>query len=295
MIPAAQQLEVSVRPELPPLRASRGVVLLGLVLIAAAWITRASGNVVDLDLWHELALARETVRLAHVPHGDLFAYTPTVTPSVNHEWGAGLLAYAVLAAGGTGLVLWNLALAGGALSLAVACAWSRRADPCIVAIAGIVAMPMMALGLAPVRAQAYSFLFFASLLYAIERDRQGVRWAIPAWCPVFLLWVNVHGSFVLAFVPLAWYWLYAVLRRRPSVHIAAAALAMAALICASPYGTAMYSHLWRTLRMSRPFIDEWGPIWSGKFVPLLRPLVLSIAVCLYAIWITSRGKASAET
>ena len=37
------------------------IVWLGLVLVFAAWAFRTSHGVVDVDLWHELSLARETV------------------------------------------------------------------------------------------------------------------------------------------------------------------------------------------------------------------------------------------
>src|SRR4030042_2489104 len=52
-----------------------------------------SNNIVDLDLWHQMALIREAIALGHFSLEDHFAYTPTVFPSVHHEWGAGAIAY----------------------------------------------------------------------------------------------------------------------------------------------------------------------------------------------------------
>ena len=57
---------------------------------------------VDPDLWHEMALFREAVTLGHLPDDDCFAYTPTISPSVHHEWGTGAVLYGVTAALGWG-------------------------------------------------------------------------------------------------------------------------------------------------------------------------------------------------
>ncbi len=49
----------------------------------------ALNTFVDPDIWHEMALFREALALGYLPLADQFAYTPTVYPSVHHEWGTG--------------------------------------------------------------------------------------------------------------------------------------------------------------------------------------------------------------
>ena len=53
-------------------------------------------NFCDPDMWHEMSLFRQTLIEGSVPTEDRFAYTPTVSPSIHHEWGAGAIFYAVL-------------------------------------------------------------------------------------------------------------------------------------------------------------------------------------------------------
>src|SRR5262249_37862685 len=48
---------------------------------------------VDIDVWHEMSLFREALRAGWIPYIDRFAYTPTISPAVQHEWGAGAIAY----------------------------------------------------------------------------------------------------------------------------------------------------------------------------------------------------------
>lgn len=61
--------------------------------LLSMYLMRITDNVVDPDLWHQMALIRESIRLGYIPLKDQFSYTPTVFPSVQHEWGAGAIAY----------------------------------------------------------------------------------------------------------------------------------------------------------------------------------------------------------
>jgi hypothetical protein len=262
-----------------------GIVWLGLVLVFAAWAFRTSHGVVDVDLWHELSLARETAKLGSVPQTDSFAYTPTIAPVVNHEWGAGAIGYLALHfMGAPGIVALTFGTLAGACLFAAVCAWKQQADERILALAGILVAPLFTIAFPPVRAEAYSLVFFGSLLCAIEFDRRGLRWALPAWCPVYVMWANCHASFVLAFIFLGVYWLSAVWERRRNIHILGLIAFLVGLIAINPYGLAMYPFLWRTLRMSRSAVEEWVPVWHGRFAPLLRPIFMSLALVLYGVW-----------
>jgi len=264
---------------------SFGLVWLGLVLILSAWATRTSHGVIDIDLWHQLSLARETAQLGAVPQTDSYAYTPTITPLVHHEWGAGIIEYWALSlAGAAGIVALTFSSLAAACFFAVACAWRQKADERILALAGIIVAPLFAMGFQPVRAQAYSLVFLAALLFLIELDRQGVRWALFAWCPVFVLWVNCHASYVLAFAILGIYWLTSLWERRRSFHILGVMALCSGLMAVNPYGLAMYPYMWRALRMPRTMVDEWSPVWHGRFAPLLRPFLISVALVVYSVW-----------
>jgi len=248
-------------------------------------IAQITGNVVDLDLWHELAFAREIVRLGYVPQGDLFAFTPTVYPSVNHEWGAGMIAYAVLnVAGGAGIVLLNALLGAAVLVLASEHSRRRGVKPAMVAMAALPALLLLGRGLLPVRAQAYSYVLFAALLLMLSQDRLGsLRW-VALWVPLFVLWVNLHASFVLAFAVIVLCAADAMLNRRPSSRLWALLPVMAALVCVNPFGSEMYRHLFRTLAMARPLIDEWRPVWQADDAAgLLKMLATSLPIFGYAV------------
>ena len=71
-------------------RIAKWLLIAGLL---AFLFSRTASCVVDLDLWHELALAREVMQSGYVPWQDHFAFTPKLDIVVHHEWGAGMIAY----------------------------------------------------------------------------------------------------------------------------------------------------------------------------------------------------------
>ena len=74
----------------------------------------AAPALLDPDMFHEMALAREILATGRVPLADSFAYTPTVMPVIHHEWGTGVVLYVVAMHGGmVGMYLLLVALAAG--------------------------------------------------------------------------------------------------------------------------------------------------------------------------------------
>ena len=149
--------------------------------LLAFLFSRTASAGVDLDLWHELALAKEVLLTGHVPWEDHFAYTPKLDIVVHHEWGAGVIALLMTKAFGPGgLLVVKFSLIFG---LAGVC-WntSRRRGASALAT-GLVAGLAIVLGdysFATVRAQMYSYLLTGFLLWGFDRDRAGDRRLVPA-------------------------------------------------------------------------------------------------------------------
>ena len=219
----------------------------------------------DLDMWHEMALIRESLAAGHLLVTDRFAYTPTVSPMVDHEWGAGAILYGLASVGGSWpIVALKYLLALATAALALKCARLRGASFETLSLLAPPAIPLFGLGCSTLRAHAYSFFFLALLLYFLELDSGGNRRWILAWAPLFVLWVNIHGGCIMGIVVLALYWAEQVARRRPHLHVLGAIALSFSAMAVNPFGLAYYRHMWETLRMPRPEIDEWWPIWRGS-------------------------------
>jgi hypothetical protein len=281
-----------------------GILVLGL---------RILGNVrtIDLDLFHEMALIREALALGRIPMEDVFAYTSSVSPVVHHEWGTGAVLYFVvvgLGLGANGLVLLRLLLLAGVVACCVAVARSRGAGWTEMAVAAPLGIVLFWPGLSPVRAHMFTFLFLALLLVILERERKGDRRWLLLWPPLFVLWLNMHGGFVVGVGLLGLYagerFFRAAWEERKEEqktgtmkgvalpyafgrtwHLLLAVAVTVPLLVVNPYGLDYIPYIWHALAMDRPYMTEWYPLWSPNFrgAPLLLFLA-AVSLAGYTLW-----------
>lgn len=240
--------------------------LLKASIVAAIVVTilaRTCVNIVDIDIWHQMALAREIFASGRFPRADPFAYTSTVTPFVNHEWGAGVVAYLLAVHVGPWAILaLKYMLIAATTVICYACAKRRGGELLNWAPLAVPAVWLAAIGYLPVRAQDYTYLAVAALMWCLMRDEEGSRkWILP-WLAAFPLWANLHGGATVAFVLLAAHWLERVIVRKPHLHLIGISAGMAALLFVNPYGADYLYCLWRALALKRSGISEWQPIWA---------------------------------
>ena len=266
-------------------RVKRIAAALVLVTLGAIFLTTAAKSVVHHDVWHQMALARETFRLGYVPTWESFAYTAKAVPAIQHEWGAGVIAYLLAETGGGSAVLAFNYL----LLLAIACGVYRLAK------ADRPRHPMLWLGLAltcylilysllPLTAQTYSVLCSIALLWFLRIDRGGGRRWIWAWIPIYLFWLNVHGGVVVGIGMLSAHAVEQALRREKWKHIVVLLAAMVPLMALNPYGLRFYRFLFEALTARRPIITEWSPMWmievdgfrAGLFLAILGAFVYTV-------------------
>ena len=129
-------------------RSTVATVALALLLVAGM------APFIDMDVWHQMSLFREALRQGWIPYIDRFAYTPTISPTVHHEWGAGAIAYLVATCWGeTGLQLLRLSLVLAIAVVAVRVARERGARVVPLQALAVVAIPMFWITLSLVRAR----------------------------------------------------------------------------------------------------------------------------------------------
>ena len=276
---------------------------------AAAWFQpEVSGD----DLWWLLAAGREIVRSGGVPTVDPFSFTFAGRPWTHHEWLWSLVAWLAYRTHPALLAWLNfvLLLVVFALVAGLARIESRSWPASIVATWAAAATAHFFLDVRP-----HLVSLALVLLLLVTRSRP---WAPWLWPPLTLLWVNLHGGFLLglcivaALVALAA--LEAGLRQRRLVLPARPCIGLglslgAALV--NPWGWRIVEYPLAYLEGSSLFrsISEWLPppfgldpaTFQGRFwwlVPLsalglpravatARPLVLLWGVTL-AMATTSR-------
>jgi len=169
---------------------------LGLPIAIVVWFgfLRAVG---PLDFWWHLKAGEIIVTTKSIPRTDLFSFTCTAKPFILQNWLGEVVYYATYEAGGLALIVaLNTALLVAAL-VPVYHLCYRAAGGVRLAVASAFLPVVALLTFGNVRLQAFSFVFFSATYWALlaYRSRQhDLVWTLPF---VMLVWVNIHGGFVL--------------------------------------------------------------------------------------------------
>lgn len=266
-----------------PFRIIRIVLLgLGLYIIFVALFSR---NIADYDLWGYLSFGSVYWDNGYFPFQDVFSYTPVKPLWVYHEWLTGIIFYFIYKhAGPAGLQLLHYLVVLLTICLMYQTALKKGAGTRSALFVLVIAMLLISFGYVPVRAQIFTYLFFALTVYILECARKEERWSL-LWLlpPIQILWCNLHGGYVAGLGLIFLYALGDVFSGRKPVPLTpinrVSALmkifsagkmqkifsnlliailfpaALATLI--NPYGFKYWSYTLQAITMPRPEIEEW--------------------------------------
>jgi len=261
-----------------------------LIILGLGLLAMAARGVHDPDVWWHLRAGQEIVTSHHVPHQDSFSYTRYGQPWVAHEWLTEALFYLVFrAAGWAGLTVMFAAVIGGTfLLLYRQCAGRPYIAGLATALGAIATIPSWG-----VRPQMISLLLATIVLGLLRQaeqqsPKQGrLLWWLPA---LLLLWVNLHGAFLLgpalmALTLAGWAleaWLGLTNWPQARVRLRRLGLALGACLLVIPFnpnGWEIYRYPFQTLqsRTMMQYIVEWASpnFHSVDFKPLLGLLLLT--------------------
>jgi hypothetical protein len=216
-------------------------------------------NDADPDLWGHLLFGRQILASGAVPRLDFYAYTTAGLPWVDHEWLAQTILAAVYDWGGSaGLLLLKLLVGSATVALVIGPVRSRTRDPWVWGGTGLFTIAVLARGFA-FRPQMFTYLGAAAVLAIIDRAQRGqprTLWVLP---PLFALWANLHGGFMLGLGIVAVFAAgQTLVERRPLWTTWAAAAASLAATALNPYGPQIIWYVGKELGRSHP-ITEWQP------------------------------------
>jgi hypothetical protein len=158
-------------------------------------------SIPPFDFWWHLATGRAIVTQGAIPTADIFSYTRAGQPFYNQSWLAELFMYGLYQLGNVHLVVIVQALVmalayGLLLRLCLIRSGRLRLS---VALLLLTTMPLSFTNWV-VRPQSYTFPLFVGFLTILTEYRLGRAnrlWLLPA---LMVLWVNLHGAFVLGLV-----------------------------------------------------------------------------------------------
>ena len=214
------------------------------------------------DYWWYLRLGQDILVKNAIPTVDTFTYSQAGTPVVYHSWGSAVLFYLAYKAGGLSLAVLLRAvlvtLAGFFLWLVCRRMNHGRLGTALVLLLWVLTVSNNW----SMRPQLFAYPLFAVSLWLLYKWREGCKKCIY-WLPLIsLLWVNLHGSFILLVILVG-----AVLifppgdkaSSRKSLLLVLAGILLASLI--NPRGLGAWTYVFTSLTVpsSQLFSAEWLP------------------------------------
>lgn len=241
-----------------------------LATVAASALYASLNSVTAGDLWWHLAVGRHIVEHRSIPSRDVFSYTADGAAWENHEWLSQVVLYGAFAAGGgRAVAILTVVVVCLAFALATWIAWRRSSSLAAAAIAVVAAVPVCRPYL-DVRPNLVTFVGTLVLMAVLELSRRGgrlpVRIVLPA---IFVVWVNLHSSFIYG---LAVLWLVALLEWSKSYSSEAGrrlvgAAAISTLACTiNPLGLG-------ALTFPFSILDQRHALWRSAIIEWQRPVL----------------------
>ncbi len=284
---------------------------IAILFVVAAGLHFLGGMGADPDLWAHIHYGGMILDGHGLPRVDVFSYSAPGAAFYDHEWLADLVLAGVWRSGGAIALGAFKLLIGAAIVLALLDATrtlrrellaDRPLEPLLSACLLVLVLAVLHPG-ATFRPQLFTMLFLALELALLARADLRLRSMhsgaggaalvsalAPAGLivPLLLVWANLHGGFLVGVGILGGWAGVAILRlywiQGPRWNVAAmlAAIAVAGALAplVNPYGTELYTYLWRTLGMHEE-ISEWQPVTLGD-ANFLRYQVLVVATVLAA-------------
>jgi hypothetical protein len=250
-------------------------VLLGAVLVG---ITYAGVRpfFVDPDLWWHLKTG-ELILLTHrLPIADTYSYTAAGLPWISIEWLAEVFFASVFKFDGLRGLEALMAVLAALVMLSLYWFATLRSTNSTAAFLASAALLGMANGSFNLRPQMLGFLFLTVTLICLERFRQGHRKAVWFLPPLYLIWINTHGSWIVGLGTIFVYLAAGLITvdvgslsgRKWSeverIQLEAVLLLCLVAISITPYGTelARYPFLYSgsSLPVNFSLISEWQPM-----------------------------------
>jgi hypothetical protein len=176
--------------------------VLGMALVSVFFVITGTDRVVqsleDPDIYWHLRNASQLLHTGHFIHADTWTFTVAGKPWLDFEWLAELPYYfAWRWLGETGFYVVMMVLVSAIVIGMYSLARLRSHDAKAAFVAAFIGLDFMTVSLGP-RTLLFGWLFLTLELAILWNLREGRDYT--AWLPpLFLLWINMHGSWLIGF------------------------------------------------------------------------------------------------
>ncbi|MBU4142461.1 tetratricopeptide repeat protein [Patescibacteria group bacterium] len=190
------------------------------VLATLAVFLIHSASAVNQDLGRHLKVGEIIWQTKQVPSTNLFSYTNSDWPFINHHWLSEVIYYLLsLAIGIKGLIIFNALIILAAFALVWRLAW--RKDYFIASTLAAMLGAGLILERTDIRPETFGLLLLALFLVILAKNKEKISWHFWLLIPLELLWVNLHISFIYGLVLIFFFFLDRLWSRRRAVYLLA--------------------------------------------------------------------------
>ncbi len=246
-----------------------------------------------LDFWWHLKSGQIILQTGSIPTTDVFSYTAAGKTYVLQNWLGEIVFYLIYKAGGPALVIFfnTLLLVATIVPVYILCLRGASNNRAAVLAACLAAVPLAFQG--NIRPQVFSFVLFAWFYFVLveyQKRKHNLLWLLPL---LIVLWVNLHGGFVLGLILLLLFLVLGVVGRiakaadaltRPELFRLTLALFLTvAATLLNPQVSAIYRYIATVAAdpVSMRYVLEWQPPQVSKIADILRffgPLFVGLFV-----------------
>ena len=253
--------------------------MLGALLVTGVFWAKHGFNV-DTDFWWHLKVGEDILATRHWPTTDAYSFTAPGQPWMAAEWLGDVLFAWVERIGGLRALDMLLIVMSAAIILALYAFCTIRSGNSKASFAATAILTVLSLSVFNFRPQMLGFLFLVLTLIALERFRQGrprSLWFLP---PLFVIWVNAHGSWMIGLFTIFVYWVSGLkefqlggMEMRAWTIAQREQLSLVFLLCVAalpltPYGTRLAFFPFQfinSLPVNLASINEWQPMPFNVF------------------------------
>lgn len=170
--------------------------MLGAILVGRVFYEGRNFSV-DPDVWWHIRTGQNILATHRWPTSDPYSFTVSGAPWMAYEWLGDAFLGAVAKYGGLQGLLALLIVLSSAIILALYYFAALRSGSSKAGFVSSLVLCPIAFASFTLRPQMFGYLFLILTLIALERWRQGRErgiWFLP---PLFLVWVNTHGSWLI--------------------------------------------------------------------------------------------------
>jgi hypothetical protein len=249
-------------------------VLMG-VLLAGASMVGSRLMMLDPDTWWHIAVGQRIMDTHIFPTADPYSFSAPGVHWIAYEWlGEVAMALAARAGGLMGLAALQIVLVAIVTVLLYYYAYVRCGNWKAACLGTAFVLPIASV-IFTLRPQIFGYIFLLVTLICLERFRQGhsrALWVLP---PLFLIWVNTHGTFVFGLAAIGAYFACGLVKfqlgnlvaetwtARQRMQLLLTLFFSSLAILVTPYGTQLAGYP-VVMATSQPFnianISEWQPL-----------------------------------